>query len=50
MYSKCIVSPLIRTPIAITASKGDVNVEPAVFSVDIDTSPDPSRSDEPTVD
>jgi hypothetical protein len=22
MYSKCIVSPLIRTPIAMTASKG----------------------------
>jgi len=26
MYSKCIVSPLINTPIAIIASKGELDV------------------------
>ena len=32
MYSKCIVSPFIKTPIAITASKADV--EPLLELVD----------------
>jgi hypothetical protein len=41
MYSKCIVSPLIKTPIAITASN-DVR-----FLSAAETSPPPRRSEAP---
>lgn len=30
MYSKCIVEPLIKTPMAMIASKGEVNEEEEV--------------------
>jgi hypothetical protein len=58
MYSKCIVSPLIKTPIAIMASKGpeEATDEPvwlrlmAVRSVVLEPNKSPAPREEDVVD
>ena len=44
MYSKCIVEPLISTPIAMTASKGCLFAAPALSPAGVEVPPVPSPS------